>query len=299
MLAMASRLMLTAATLTALLYLGLALEAARGERLRLGRALVPAAAAGLAALVPAGAFGLLPVAAALVCVLVSLLLGWLAWRAFARYRAAQAEARATVARALELFGEEGAVMVSVRGKLVGDPPLIAPLSGKPCLGFRLEVLRGRGAEADLVYLDLGRAERLVLRDEGGQVALARVARLFRGLAQSESRLEGEVDAKELLERPAPKRPIARRARELDPDPPLAGLHHYRFIEHLLPDQAPAKIAGVLSRAAGEPMLEPWEVRPGPERQGGNPRRLLKMAARHAAAAAALAFAGWLWLLAGS
>ncbi len=296
---MAIRLMLTAATLTALLYLGLALEASRGERLRLGRALGPALAVGLATLLPAGALGLLPAAGALVCVAGSGLLGWLAWRAFACYRAAQAEARATVARALESCGEEGAVRVSVRGKLVGEPPLVAPLSARPCLGFRLEVLRGQGAEADLVFFEERHADRLVLQDEQAQLRLARARGPLQRLAMVETRLEGEVDAAEFLESTAPRRALARRAQELDPAPPESGLHHYRLIEKLLPDQAPASIAGVLSRAAGEPMLGPWEVLPGSGSHSGNPRRLLKRAERHAAAAAALGLAGWLWLSAGS
>lgn len=288
------RLVLGAATLTALAYLGLALRDSRPQLLARGR-LMPALGAGaVLGLVPLAALGGPSVFLAGLCLGAALGLGLLALDLFGRYREALREARATVGRALAaLEQEQEALLVSVRARLEGDPAVPAPVTSRPCLRFRLEVSRldGQGGD-ELVFLDEGRAERLVLRDEQGQVALAWSGRPPRERFE-QTVLEGEVTAEELLESPAPRRPIARLARKYDPDLPTEGVRRYRLVERVLVDGLSARVDGRLERQGGEPVLGPYAVSLEPP---ARPRRLGRLAARHASAALGSLLAGWMWLV---
>ena len=288
------RLALVAAPLVAVGYLGFALRERWPRPWHTGRALPVAAVAGLG-LVPATALGGPTLLAAGLLLGAAAALSLLAWRTLARCRVAERTARETVARALEgLESGPEAQRVTVCGRLEGEPAAHGPLSRRPCLRFRLEVSREQGhAGAEPVFLDEGGADRLVLRDPGGRLVLGSEVRLPRGGLEPFV-VEGEVGAEEWHERPAPRRRIARLAREYDPDPPAEGAPRYRFVERILPDGLEVRVIGRVERRGGEPVLESLLLSPSP-REAPSARTLRWDAARHAAAAAAAAGAGWLWL----
>lgn len=191
-----------------------------------------------------------------------------------------------------------AAELTVRGRLCGDPALTAPVSSRPCLFYRMEVHRGPpGAGEELVALEESAAERLVLRDEGGQVAVAATM----ALRPSGARLalevaRGEVEAEE-IRRPSPEQRLAALARRLDPDPPERGLCAYRVVERALVEATPVIISGRLQRREGELQLVPGgqgvqlvaEAQRAARRHGGATLRLAS-----ASLLAALAGVLWLW-----
>ncbi|MFN7133726.1 MAG: hypothetical protein ACK4N5_16735, partial [Myxococcales bacterium] len=113
------------------------------------------------------------------------------------------EAR-SVADAVQLLGSgDGPVDVVLRGRLAGDPQLLAPVSNVPCAQYRYEVRRARAGEradaGDLMAMDEGGCDRILLEDRSGRVALTGApALLARGAPLQETVVEGEVDAERPL-----------------------------------------------------------------------------------------------------
>lgn len=170
-------------------------------------------------------------------------------------RAALSRRASSVHDAQALIGSgDGPVDVQLTGAISGDPMLIAPVSGKPCAVYRIEVRRARSGESsELVAMDEGAADRLVIEDRSGRLAIAGApALLVRGAFPVETLLEGEVDA----EAWSAGGRLAGLARTFDPDPPLSGRWRYEIRERAVQDGARAHAVGQLCREAGEIVLRP-------------------------------------------
>jgi len=195
----------------------------------------------------------------------------------------------TVAAALDGFTEGEARTVVVQGSLAGDPPLLGPVSGAPCLRYRLEAWRTESGEAELIAFDETASERLVLQDSTGRVPLSLAPGLLprEGLIR-ETVASGRAHASDLWSETPPPDRIAALARAHDPAPAQSGSVEYRFRERTLPDGVAAVARGVIRRVEGELVLVARRVTLGPSPRG--------LAARTTwLAALACAAAGLMWL----
>jgi hypothetical protein len=285
-------LLLSAATLMALVHSALSIEGAAGA---VGRWRAPALLViGVAGLAPALLEVRLRLLGALLCAGLAVGLVCAAVHRWRLRRRALARERETIGVAVERLASEGAALVSLRGRLYGDPASSAPISGKPCLRYRIEVRRaGADAEGELVCLEEGGCPRLVLRDGQGQVALDELI-VPRDARASESVVEGDVGAAEMLERPAPGRLLARLARRFDPEPPCEGTLGYRMRELAVLDGLAATVVGRLAQASSGARLSAMEVHLLAAAEPSS-REHAREALMHGMAALGSALAAWLWM----
>jgi hypothetical protein len=234
------------------------------------------------------------------CVFAAAWLTHSARSAHRRYvRAALAPRAQRISDAQALLGaSDEAQDVRLEGRLAADPPIIAPISRRPCVVFRLEVRRaqsGSRVAQDLVSLEESEADRLVLRDATGQAALTGSPKaLTRGATLDEAVVEGVVDMAEVTSS-EPTGRLARLVWQFDPDPPGEGSCAYRFIEKSLPDLRWVSAAGSLRRQAGEATFLPMEGRLQMAENRDAVTTLRSEAIERGALAVAAAVIGSLWL----
>lgn len=143
-----------------------------------------------------------------------------------------------------------AAPVAVEGAIEGDPPVYGPVSGRPCIGYRVELFRLTGRGEELVGLEEASCDRVVLADGTARLAVSVDPAALRvsGAPVTEATAVGVPGA--------PGAP-ARLARVVQLDRSAGGGGgRYRAVERSVPSGARMAAVGRMVRRGGEPVLVP-------------------------------------------
>ncbi len=228
----------------------------RGRRLRVLYVVVPlllwVLVAGVPFVVPPILGGhRLPVLAGFMCVAAGAAFATLAARARRALRGAEGVPPVATAEAMARLQRGDGGSLTLEGRIEGDPPLVAPLSGVPCVGYRLHLYRKANGVEELVALEESACDRVVLADGTGKLALSVDPRGFRKLGAPwvDFSAAGVVGGRGDNPR------LARVVKQLEArDSP--GGSAYRAEERAVPNGAPAAAVGRVVRRGGEPILVP-------------------------------------------
>ncbi len=187
----------------------------------------------------------------IVCVMGGAIFAVIAMRARRALLATAASQPIPASDAMARLDRGDGTEVALHGKVEADPPLVAPISGVPCLSYRLELFRKAAAGEELVALEEQACDRVVMSDASGRVALSADPRglLAAGVPVAEVSTAGELGTGIADPR------LQRAIRHLSPNAPADGAT-YRVTERAVQNGTPMTAVGRMVRRAGEPVLVP-------------------------------------------
>jgi hypothetical protein len=189
--------------------------------------------------------------AGVLCVVAGAAFTTIAIRARRALRSAESRKATAASDAMSGLDRGDGAEVTLQGLIEGDPPLVAPVSGVPCLSYRVELFRQDAGGEELIALEEAACDRMVLTDASGRVALSADARGLRaaGAPAAETVATGALGS----EKDDPR--LQRAARHLSPTGLTPGAT-YRAVERAVQHGAPMTAVGRMVRRAGEPVLVP-------------------------------------------
>jgi hypothetical protein len=184
------------------------------------------------------------------CLALGFAFGWLAWRVSGR---SSNSGSVPSSAAMDQMEKNPGGDVMLHGVVEGDPPLVGPISGAPCLSYRIELFRPGPKGEELVALEEQACDRLVLSDASGRVALSAEPRTLAsvGAPVAHTALTGWLGTPDEDPR------LARATRHLATDEELEAAE-YRVVERAVRHGASLTAVGRMVRRAGEPVLVPSE-----------------------------------------